>query len=150
MFGLDLLYDLLDLYLLDFFDFDFYQWLFGFIGLLLFLLLLISLRFDGMDLTVQRIKTKPKPIPIRLPPPIILDNNMLFQHILIPILTRFLSHLIEYGRLFAVIISINVKFDELEFLDFVVTVLGVVCGGEYSGVFGMDFVYYHAIEACAE
>lgn len=150
MFGLDLLYDLLDLYLLDFFDFDFYQWLFGFIGLLLFLLLLISLRFDGMDLTVQRIKTKPKPIPTRLPPPIILDNNMLFQHILIPILTRFLSHLIEYGRLFAVIISINVKFDELEFLDFVVTVLGVVCGGEYSGVFGMDLVYYHAIEACAE
>jgi hypothetical protein len=75
---------------------------------------------------------------------------MLFQHILIPILTRFLSHLIEYGRLFAVIISINVKFDELEFLDFVVTVLGVVCGGEYSRVFGMDFVYYHAIEACAE
>jgi hypothetical protein len=43
-----------------------------------------------------------------------------------------------------------VKFDELEFLDFVVTVLGVVCGGEYSRVFGMDFVYYHAIEACAE
>ena len=131
VFGLDLLYDLLDLYLLDFLDFDFYQWLFGFIGLLLFLLLLISLRFDSMNLTVQRIKTKPKPIPIpiRLSPPIILDNNMLLQHILIPILTRFLSHLIKYRRLFAIIISINVKFDELKFLDFVVTVLGVVCGG---------------------